>query len=151
MQQSESQPFEVIFRVRYAECDAQQVVFNARYAEYADLAATEFMREVLGGYQQLIDKQMDTQVVNLTISWKQAATFDDVLVMRVQVSKVGNTSFTLDVDIYNHKTANLVAQIQLIYVMVDTLNYQKKYIPEDLRLTLLAGASGKVVNLSGVN
>lgn len=151
MQQSESQPFEVIFRVRYAECDAQQVVFNARYAEYADLAATEFMREVLGGYQQLIDKQMDTQVVNLTISWKQAATFDDVLVMRVQVSKVGNTSFTLDVDIYNHKTANLVAQIQLIYVMVDTLNYQKKSIPEDLRLTLLAGASGKVVNLSGVN
>ena len=35
-------PFELLLRVRYSECDAQEVVFNARYADYADLAATEF-------------------------------------------------------------------------------------------------------------
>ena len=39
-----SEPFRFRFRVRYNECDAQLVVFNARYADYVDLAMTEFMR-----------------------------------------------------------------------------------------------------------
>ena len=56
-----SQPFSYLFRVRYAECDPQGVVFNGRYVEYADVAFTEFVRSALGGYQELID-QMKTQL-----------------------------------------------------------------------------------------
>jgi len=37
-------PFRLLLRVRYGECDAQQVVFNARYGDYVDVAATEFYR-----------------------------------------------------------------------------------------------------------
>ena len=33
--------FRYYLRVRYGECDAQKVVFNARYADYIDLATTE--------------------------------------------------------------------------------------------------------------
>ncbi len=29
-----SENFTLLLRVRYGECDAQQVVFNARYADY---------------------------------------------------------------------------------------------------------------------
>jgi len=36
-----SEPFRFIFRVRYAECDPQQIVFNARWGDYVDIAATE--------------------------------------------------------------------------------------------------------------
>ena len=32
-------------RVRYAEIDAQAVVYNSRYLEYFDLALTEYWRE----------------------------------------------------------------------------------------------------------
>ena len=39
-----SLPFRFYFRVRYAECDAQKVVFNARYGDYVDLGFTEFLR-----------------------------------------------------------------------------------------------------------
>jgi len=31
-------PFTLYLRVRYGECDAQKVVFNARYADYVDVA-----------------------------------------------------------------------------------------------------------------
>ena len=41
-------PFRLLLRVRYGECDAQQVVFNARYGDYVDVAATEFYRAVFG-------------------------------------------------------------------------------------------------------
>jgi acyl-CoA thioester hydrolase len=37
-------PFRYYLRVRYSECDAQKIVFNARYGEYVDLAVSEFMR-----------------------------------------------------------------------------------------------------------
>ena len=53
-----SQPFTYLFRVRYAECDPQGVVFNGRYVEYTDVAFTEFVRTALGGYQELY-RRMD--------------------------------------------------------------------------------------------
>ena len=34
--------FSTAFKVRYAEIDGQKVVFNSRYLEYTDVAATEF-------------------------------------------------------------------------------------------------------------
>jgi acyl-CoA thioesterase FadM len=37
-------PFRYYLRVRYAECDAQKVVFHSRYAEYTDVAINEFFR-----------------------------------------------------------------------------------------------------------
>lgn len=36
--------FRYYLRVRYDECDAQKVVFNARYGAYVDLAVGEFYR-----------------------------------------------------------------------------------------------------------
>ena len=47
-------PFEFRLRVRYAECDAQGVVFNARYGDYADLVMNEYIRTLFGDYHQLL-------------------------------------------------------------------------------------------------
>ena len=40
-------PFRYYLRVRYQDCDQQQVVFNSRFSEYADLASLEFLRAAL--------------------------------------------------------------------------------------------------------
>lgn len=58
-----SAPFRLRLRVRYGECDAQQVVFNARYGDYIDIAATEFYRALFGSYQALVERGLDSQVV----------------------------------------------------------------------------------------
>ena len=42
-----SQRFRYYVRVRYQDCDAQHVVFNARYGDYIDLACFEFLRAAL--------------------------------------------------------------------------------------------------------
>ncbi len=47
--------FTHLLRVRYSECDAQKVVFNAKFVEYIDVAVTEFMRYVWGGYNTLLE------------------------------------------------------------------------------------------------
>jgi acyl-CoA thioester hydrolase len=150
MTKVQAKPFELLLRVRYAECDAQEVVFNARYADYADLAATEFMRSLIGGYQALIKQGLDNQVVNLNISWQSPARFDDVLSLSVHVSKVGNTSFTMQIDMMNWQTKQAVASAEIVYVMVDSQSFDKKAVPNEFKETLLKGAAGRRMNLAGV-
>ncbi|MFT6806749.1 MAG: acyl-CoA thioester hydrolase [Glaciecola sp.] len=145
-----SPPFELLLRVRYSECDAQEVVFNARYADYADLAATEFMREVVGGYQNLISEGLDNQVVNLNISWQSSAKFDDILCLSVHVSLVGNTSFSLQITMIDWLTKQAIASAEIVYVMLDIASFTKIAISQTMRDKLLKGANGKRTNMSGI-
>ena len=40
--------FRHLLRVRYGECDPQNIVFNANYLLYFDVAFTELWREAVG-------------------------------------------------------------------------------------------------------
>lgn len=142
-------PFTFLTRVRYGECDAQLVVFNARYGDYADLAATEYFRAVFGGIQALLARSLDTQVVHYQIDWKSPARFDDVLGVRVQTARVGTSSFTLSMEFYVAGSKAHVAKAELTYVLVSTPAFTKAAIPDDLRAALLRGAPGVVMNQSG--
>lgn len=144
------QAFRMKLRVRYSECDAQEVVFNARYADYADLASTEYFRRVLGGIQTLNKKGEDVQVVRLLIEWKNSARFDDVLTLSITTEHVGNTSFKLALTIECEKSELLIATGEMVYVLVDNQNFQKKVISEDLRRQLLQENSSDLIDFSGV-
>ena len=143
-------PFELLLRVRYSECDAQEVVFNARYADYADLAATEFMREVIGGYQAMIGQGLDNQVVNLQISWQNSAKFDDVLCLSVDTTHVGNTSFTMQITMSDWLSKRAIATAEIVYVMLSSASFTKIPVPQQIKEQLLKGAPGKRTNLSGI-
>jgi acyl-CoA thioester hydrolase len=145
-----AEPFRYLFRVRYGECDAQKVVFNARYADYVDLAGTEFWRALLGGYHVLLEQGLDTQVVRLLIEWQGPARFDDVLCARVNVGRLGNTSFTLTFSLHRFPDNAAVATAEVVYVLVDASTFTKRSLPDDLRQRLAAGASGVVVNHAGI-
>lgn len=141
--------FEFLFRVRYGECDAQGVVFNARYGDYVDVALTEYMRAAIGGYNELVNMGFETQVVRLLTEWKAPARFDDILKTIVYPSHFGNTSFTVNFDFVNTSTNVLVATSQATYVLVDAREFTKKTIPPELKSALLEGAVGKQINQAG--
>lgn len=144
------QSFCHFLRVRYSECDAQQVVFNAKYAEYVDIAATEFMRLLWGDYKQVLASGVDNQVVNLTIDWQAPARFDDVLAISVQVAHIGDTSFALEMHMRNHQNQQPIAKAKVIYVVVDAKKFSKMPIPSAMRAELEAGAVGQVSNHAGI-
>jgi acyl-CoA thioester hydrolase len=143
-------PFTFLLRVRYGECDAQQVVFNARYADYIDIAMTEYFRAAMGGFQVLIDKGLDNQVVSLHIDWQSSAKFDDVLEIAVSSTKVGNTSYAFEISITDFTTKKHIASSSITYVMVDTQNYQKTPIPDWLREKLLSSTPLTLIDQSGL-
>jgi len=144
-----SAPFTLLLRVRYAECDAQKVVFNGKYGEYADVAMTEFLRAAVGGYDKLFAAGMDTQVVRLVTDFSSPARFDDVLSISVKTSSIGNTSFTLTMEMRHCPSERVVGTTMATYVMVTANEHKKMRVPDNIRDLLEAGAPDLVVNQAG--
>ena len=124
-------PFAHSFRVRYAECDPQSVVFNAHYLAYLDTGITELWREALGGYQLMIDRGIDMVVVETTLRFHQPARFDDLLTLEVEISRLGNTSISSAHRIT--RGDDLVLEASLHHVLVDLETRSKTPIPDWIR------------------
>jgi acyl-CoA thioester hydrolase len=124
-------PFAHSFRVRYAECDPQGVVFNAHYLAYLDTSITELWREAVGGYQSMIDQGIDMVVVETTLRFHQPARFDDLLRLEVEISRLGNTSISSAHRIT--RDDDLVLEASLHHVLVDLKARAKTPIPDWIR------------------
>jgi acyl-CoA thioester hydrolase len=143
--------FKVFIRVRYAECDAQGVVFNARYADYVDVAATEYLRVLFGGYQSLLGRGIDNQVVRLGIDWTAPARFDDILEIDIETAHIGNSSYAFKLGFREYSSRRQLAVAEIVYVMVTPIEYRKQSIPDSFRKALQEGAKDKRVDFSGAH
>ncbi len=130
--------FRYFLRVRYGECDMQQVVFNARWGEYVDLATFEFIRAI--GYDRLLLKRgLDYQTRKQTTEWNASAKFDDVLELTVRRGAIGTTSFVLTVDVRIAGQPKVIVTSETVYVVVDLSAQAKRPIPDDFRAGLEQG------------
>ena len=144
-----SKRFRYYLRVRYQECDAQKVVFNARYGDYIDQACIEFLRAALPNPQDAMDGTFEIQSVRQVTEWRTSARFDDVLEVSMWTSRIGTTSFTLSAEIRRPGTADLIATVDTTYVHVDHIAFTKREIEPRMRAALEAGAAGKQVDHAG--
>jgi acyl-CoA thioester hydrolase len=136
-------------RVRYQECDAQHVVFNARYGDFIDLACFEFLRAALPSPTACSDGSFETQTVRQLVEWKGSARFDDMLAVSVRTSRVGSTSFTLNFKIRRAGEEQVLVTCETTYVHVDKSSYSKRPIAPHMRAALERGAPGKSVDHAG--
>lgn len=140
-----------LLRVRYSECDAQGVVFNARYGEYVDVALTEFFRFKLGGYHALLNQGLDSQIVRQTTQWESPARFDDVIACHVRTVKLGTTSFVIETDMRKHASNKRFALTESVYVMVDNTSFNKIAIPQPIRESLIRISAPVLIDHAGVS
>ncbi len=137
--------FKYFLRVRYSECDAQKVVFNARYADYVDLATAEFLR-ALGYEHEIQTAELDYQLVKQTLEWKAPARYDQVLEVSVGAKHLGTTSFTFLTEFRIAGTEAVIATAETVYVHVDNKTLTKRSLPEQMRARFTDGAQGVVVD-----
>ena len=102
-------------RVRWAEVDAQGIVFNPHYLMYADIGVTEYYRAIGMPYPDAFDtEKADLYTKKTQIEYHAPARYDDELRIYVRVSRLGRSSFDFDIKIVNDQT--LLASIQITYV-----------------------------------
>lgn len=141
-------PFRYYLRVRYLECDAQKVVFNARYGDYVDIGIVEYFR-VLGFGGQLLGGAVEIQLVKQTTQWRGPARCDEVLELSISTRRLGKTSFTTLTEFRRPGDATVFADVETIYVVVDPKSFTKTEIPAALRAALERGAPGTVTDHAG--
>jgi len=133
-----AEPFRHRFRVRYAECDAQSVVFNAHYFAYFDLALTELFRAVFGGYASMLERQVDLVVGEASARFLAPARFDDELEVAVSVTRLGTTGVTTRYELL--RDGQLLVEGTLRHVVVNLGTHAKAPIPDWMREGLEAFA-----------
>ena len=141
-------PFRYYTRVRYQDCDAQNVVFNARYGDYVDLAVTEFLRASFPG-RDPFDGSLEIQVVRQLIEWTAPARFNDVLEITVRAARIGTTSVTIGFELRLAGTRDTIVTAELVYVVVDGSTWKKRPLTTAERARFEAGATGRIVDHAG--
>ncbi len=124
-------PFVHELRVRYGECDPQGIVFNANYLLYFDVAFTELWREAVGPWQEMVTRGVDAVVAEANIEFRAPARFDDMLALNAQVTRLGRTAITTEIDVMREQS--LLVRGRLRHVCVATDTWEKTELPDWIR------------------
>jgi acyl-CoA thioester hydrolase len=119
-------------RVRWSETDAQGVVFNARYLDYADVAITEYWRAV-----KFLEKAKGTplefHIKKATITWFAPIKPDELIEVMARTLATGRTSMTQLVEIHgatDDGSDDLRAIVDLVSVHVDLGEHRPIPLPD---------------------
>ena len=126
--------FHTSLRVRWMECDAQRIVFNGAYMDYLEVGQAEYFRNLgFSIYRVAQQGYFDSAVVKVEIEYKAPARVDDMLDLHVRVSRIGNTSLTLNIEIYPQDSENLLTTIQSVYVGYHAGSGATRPVPDEMR------------------
>ena len=123
--------FAMPLRVRYVECDMQGRAFNAHYLTWVDMAHTEAIRDVAGGYQVLVDRGIDVVVAAAELQFRLPAHFDDELIVHVAIDTPGRTSLRSQYEF--RRGDEVIAEATMIHVCVDAATFEKQEWPDWFR------------------
>jgi acyl-CoA thioester hydrolase len=126
------EPFVHTLRVRYHECDAQGIVFNANWLTYFDVTLTEWFRKAFGSYGALMEEHgADVVLAETTLRFRGSASFDEDLAISVAIERLGTTSM---VAVFTARRGDeALVEGRTVYVFVDPATMGKQPIPEDVR------------------
>jgi acyl-CoA thioester hydrolase len=124
-------PFVHRLRVRYHECDAQGIVFNAHHFAYFDITLTELWREAFGSYDAMVEAGSDVVVRHAQATFDASPRFDDLLDIEMTIEELGNTSMVSRFD--EKRDGELLVMGRMVHVFVDPRTMAKQQIPQHVR------------------
>ncbi len=125
-------------RVRWAEVDRQDVVFNGNYFLYFDVAIGEYWRAIGFNYPDDIVEKFGTDIfaVKATAEYHGSVTYDDQIAVCCRVGRIGRSSMRFLLGIW-HGDAHITSG-ELVYVNADPDTRKSAPWPEALRSAILA-------------
>lgn len=125
-------PFVHRLRVRYAELDPQQVVFNSRYLEYADVIITEFWRVL--GVGGVGGTPFECHVRHAAVDFVAPIRIDEEIDGHAAVTRLGTSSLTTSIRLCGAgRPDDLRATITLVHVHVDLATGRPVTIGNEVR------------------
>lgn len=122
-------------KVRYSEIDGQNIVFNAHYLTYLDIALSEYFEEglKLDLPRLAADGEFDFALVKSTLDYKSSAHFGDWLNIWVRAKSIGRSSFTMSYKITKENDRELILLGEIIYVNYNSRTSSSATVPDFIR------------------
>jgi len=131
-------------RVRWAEIDAQKIVFNGHYLMYFDTALAAYWRALALPYAQSMEALGgDLFVRKATLEYLASARYDDVLDIGMRCARIGNSSILFSGAVFLQD--RLLVSGELVYVFADPHTQTSKPVPPALREVLLGFEAGEAM------
>lgn len=129
-------------RVRWAEIDAQKIVFNGHYLMYLDTAMGGYWRALAVPYAQTMESLGgDLYVRKATLEYHGSARYDDLLEIGLRCERVGNSSILFRAGVFRGDEGLVGAE--LVYVFADPRSQTAKPVPPALREVLQGFEAGR--------
>jgi acyl-CoA thioester hydrolase len=124
-------------RVRWAETDAQGIVFNGHYLTYFDVAITEYWRAVGLPYPAaLAGTGVDLFAVKSTVEYVAPARYDDVIDVGCRAARLGRSSITFELAIW--RAGDLLTRGEVVYACADPIARKSVPVPDLIRGAITA-------------
>ena len=133
----EDYPVRAEVRVRFADTDAQGVVYNGTYFTYLEVGRVEFFRHLNLLHNPEFSAEYEPYVVENACRYRKPAFFDDIIDIYVKINEVGRTSLTFHYALYARQRDELIAVAYTVLVLVDPTTKKPKSISEKYRRHLL--------------
>jgi YbgC/YbaW family acyl-CoA thioester hydrolase len=131
-------------RVRWAEIDAQQIVFNAHYLMYFDTAVSAYWRAMAMPYAPtLAALGGDLFVRKATLEYLGSARYDDVLDVGMRCERVGTSSMTMSAAVFRQDQC--LVSGELVYVFANVASQTACPVPAVLRDAMQAFEAGEAM------
>lgn len=121
-------------RVRYAEIDAQAVLFNSRYLEYFDIGITEYWRAV-GMYEKsgiTGEDAAEFHVAKAVVEFKAPILLDEEVDICVRCTRIGTSSMTFAFELHGAGADDLRATGEEVSVHVAEARGRPAPVPDQV-------------------
>ena len=117
--------------MRYQETDRMGIVYHANYLSYFELGRVECLRNKGLDYARLEDSGVLLPVVNVSISYKAPASYDQLLSVETVLVKIGGASLVFQNKIYD-ENKRLLVEGEVTLVATDSSSFKPIKIPASL-------------------
>lgn len=127
---------EITLRVRYADTDTMRVVYYANYFIWFETGRVELLRSRGIVYRDIEALGVFFPVVEACANYKAPARFDDELLVRTRITKIGETSVRFENEVYKLPAKELLCTGHTVHVVIGQ-DGKPQRIPDDFRSKLV--------------
>lgn len=124
-------------RVRYADTDKMQFVYNGKYFEYFEVGRTELLRHCGLPYHLVEENGFQLPLIEAGIKYKSPAFYDDLLEIEATVKVLHSPKVYIEYKIRKHGSDIVIVEGFTEHVFID-LNTKKAVRPPKIYLETLA-------------
>lgn len=114
-------------KVRYSDTDAQGIVFNGNYSTYIDDTLTDYFD--MTGYRW---GEVEVVLRRMEIDFHSPGRLGETLVTGARTEKIGNTSVTMVMAIWDFESDRVLVEARQVHVVVSPETFRPVPVPSDL-------------------